>query len=241
MPIVISVGQATEDIYAQWRKYAWIIGLLLAALCALSVLLSVHLMRDLKRRDAMARKLTALATTDGLTGVSNRWHFDETIHREWQRAARTESTLALLMIDADHFKTYNDRHGHQAGDRLLQAIASAIMGGIRRGTDLGARFGGDEFAVLLPDTSLAGAARVADQIRDQFAVGCRDECFGKDARISIGVASPCRAQWASQAALLKAADDALYRAKQLGRNRIELAETEPCPPKQAADPPMRAA
>lgn len=233
LPIVIAVGQASDVIYAQWRKYAWIVGLLVATLCALSAMFSIHLLRDLKRRDAMARKLAELAATDGLTGLSNRWHFDETISSEWQRAQRTKSPLALLMIDADRFKTYNDRHGHQAGDCVLQTIGAAISGGIRRGTDLGARFGGDEFAVLLPETSLAGAAHVAEQIRKRFAADCSKQDLGEGAGISVGVACVVAIDSTPHTDLLEAADGALYRAKQLGRNRIELSEAESALPKHA--------
>ena len=126
LPVLIGVGQATRDIFEQWRTYALTMALLVAALCGLSALLAIHLMRDIRQRDAMERKLVALATTDGLTGVSNRRHFNEAIAGEWRKAQQTGSTLALLMIDADQFKLYNDRHGHQAGDRLLKIIGSVI-------------------------------------------------------------------------------------------------------------------
>ena len=126
LPIVVAVGQATADIYAQWRRYAWTIGALIATLTAMTGALAWFLLRELNwHRDAQ-QQLATLASTDGLTGLSNRWHFDDTIRREWRRARRDHTPIALLMIDADEFKTYNDGHGHQAGDRLLRTIGEAI-------------------------------------------------------------------------------------------------------------------
>ncbi len=115
LPIIIGVGQSTSDIYGQWRQYAWTLGLLIATLCAMSALLAWFLLRELKRHSRTEMKLAMLATTDGLTGLSNRWHFDETIRRAWRRASREQAPLALLMIDTDLFKAFNDSHGHQAG------------------------------------------------------------------------------------------------------------------------------
>ena len=224
LPIVVAVGQATADIYAQWRRYAWIIGALIAALTAMTGALAWFLLRELNwHRDAQ-QHLATLASTDGLTGLSNRWHFDDTIRREWRRARRDHTPIALLMIDADEFKTYNDSHGHQAGDRLLRTIGESITGTIQRGADLGARYGGDEFAVLLPGTTLEGAARVADQIRQRFNADCLEQGTTDGSKISIGAACLFPERAASHTTLLTAADEALYRAKDAGRNRTELAE-----------------
>ena len=188
LPIVVAVGQATADIYAQWRRYAWTVGALIAALTAMTGALAWFLLRELNwHRDAQ-QQLATLASTDGLTGLSNRWHFDDTIRREWRRARRDHTPVALLMIDADEFKTYNDGNGHQAGDRLLRTIGEAIASTIQRGADLGARYGGDEFAVLLPGTTLEGAARVADQIRQRFNADCLEQGTTDGAKISIGAA-----------------------------------------------------
>lgn len=234
LPIVLSIGQSTHDVFAQWRRYAWVIGLLTAALCVMSGTLATFLLRELKRRNIAERELATLASIDGLTGLSNRRHFDETIHREWRRGLREQTPLALLMIDTDLFKAYNDSHGHQAGDLLLKTIGGAIAVSIRRGIDLGARYGGDEFAVLLPATSLGGAARVADQIREQFITDCRTRGASDDARISVGVACLMPDAATDPSALLAAADGALYRAKNGGRNRTELAEPESVQPPEAA-------
>jgi diguanylate cyclase (GGDEF)-like protein len=223
LPVMVGVGQATQDIFEQWRTYALTMALLVAALCGLSALLAVHLIRDIRSRDDMERKLVTLATTDGLTGVSNRRHFNEAIGREWQKAQQSQSSLALLMIDADQFKIYNDRHGHQAGDRLLMLIGSAITRSIRAGFDVGARFGGDEFAVLLPGSSLAQAVEAADRIRERFRIECRVHGVGDDGKLSIGAASLAPGTASAHTDLLAAADGALYRAKREGRNRTECA------------------
>lgn len=140
---------------------------------------------------------------------------------------RNRAPVALLTIDADKFKLYNDSHGHQAGDRLLQAIAASIAAHVKRPSDIGARFGGDEFAGLLPDTFLGDAATLAERIREDLIVRCgADEIQRGNAQLSIGVASLVPGAEARYRDLVAAADKALYKAKHLGRNRTELAETD---------------
>jgi diguanylate cyclase (GGDEF)-like protein len=224
LPIFVSVGQATGDIYAQWLRYAWTIAILIAALAATAGVLGWFLLRELNWHTDAEQRLAMLASTDGLTGLSNRWHFDDTIRKEWRRARRDRTPVALLMIDADEFKIYNDSHGHQAGDQLLKVIGEAISGSMRRGTDLAARYGGDEFAALLPGTSLEGAAAVAHNIREHFNRVCREKGIADGAKISIGGACLIPERGAVHATLLTAADEALYRAKDGGRNRTELSE-----------------
>jgi diguanylate cyclase (GGDEF)-like protein len=228
LPIFVSVGQATGDIYAPWRSYAWTIAILVVALAAMSGALGWLLLRELNWHSETEQRLAMLATTDGLTGLSNRWHFDDTIRKEWRRARRDRTPVALLMIDADEFKAYNDSHGHLAGDGLLKVIGEAMLANVRRGADLGARYGGDEFAVLLPGTTLEGAAEVAGKIRAHFNRVCREQGLAdgakKEARISIGAACLIPERGAGHSTLLTAADEALYRAKDGGRNRTELAE-----------------
>ena len=149
------------------------------------------------------------------------------LDRQWRVAARTAAPLALLMIDSDHFKLYNDTFGHQAGDRLLMQIGEAIAGSLKRPSDLGARYGGDEFAVLLPGSRVEEAAAVAQQIRHAFVTACYAEGIsGKYSRLSIGVASLVPGAGGHMRDLVAAADEALYRAKELGRNRTEL-QTQP--------------
>ncbi len=222
LPLVIGVGQSTDDIYAEWRGYASIIGLSMALLCAMSLALALYLAREMRRRNEAETTLAVLARTDGLTGLANRRHFNEAIDCEWRRAQRERTPLALLMCDADGFKNYNDCHGHQAGDNLLQAVGAAMNQCVRRSSDVAARYGGDEFAILLPGVSADGAVRIAEQVRELFAEACI-QLGSALSSLSIGVASVIPKPGEDQASLVAAADEAVYRAKKLGRDRIEVA------------------
>src|SRR5665647_1489521 len=174
-PLVIAVGQSTKAIYAQWNSYAFGVIFVIMLLCAMAVLLSKYLVYELDRRKRAESQLAVLAATDVLTNLSNRRHFNETLGREWQRGGRDQLPLALMMIDVDNFQPYNDVHGHQAGDAMLKTRGAAIAGALNRGGDIGSRYGGDKFAVLLAGTTLDGARRVADKIRLNFATFCQRE------------------------------------------------------------------
>ena len=183
--------------------------------------------RELQRRETAEAKFAALAATDGLTALANRRYFDEILHREWRRSARTGAPLSLLMIDADNFKGFNDRHGHWKGDEALQSIAHVIQEAARRPGDLAARYGGEEFAVVLPDTDAEGASVIAEKIRTTISKDGTDR--GKPRpTVSIGVCMMRAADGGSSTDLVKAADSALYRAKANGRNRTEMA-SDPLP------------
>ncbi len=173
---------------------------------------------------AAFEQMESMAQTDGLTGLANRRRFDEVLHREWRRAVREGSSLALLLVDADRFKLFNDRYGHAAGDDCLRQVAVAVANAARRPGDLAARYGGEEFAVLLPNTDLAGALEVAERLRqDVLAVGL--EHLGNPpldvVSVSLGAAcvAPLPDDQADTDALLRATDSALYAAKASGRNR----------------------
>ncbi len=177
-------------------------------------------------RTALER-LEQMANTDALTGLANRRHFDECMRGEWRRCSRRQLPLSLLIIDADNFKSYNDRYGHLAGDECLKAIASQLGVVARRPGDLPARYGGEEFALLMPETGQNGALHVANQLCTSVQTLERihegNPPTGK-VSVSIGLAScipnapgsPC----ASTDDLLLAADKSLYKAKRDGRNRV---------------------
>ncbi len=224
LPLAVSIGQSNSDIYLQWNEYAFSIAFMIAVLCVSTYLLIAYLMYDLKRRAAAEDKLSILAATDALTGLSNRRHFNETLSREWKRTAREKEPLALLMIDADHFKHYNDAYGHPAGDHMIKIVGAAVASSLDRISDLGARYGGDEFAVLLPKTTLEGALNVADKIRFAFATLCEGEGVPK-LGLSIGAGCIMPSNGTHAGELVQFADRALYRAKDYGRNRTEATET----------------
>jgi diguanylate cyclase (GGDEF)-like protein len=222
LPLVVIVGQSNSFIYAQWYYFAFLTAFALSILFMGTVALSMYLASELTQRHAAESKLADLAATDSLTGLSNRRHFKEAMGREWQRAMRDLTPLALLMIDTDRFKAYNDTHGHQAGDHLLKTISTAISSATGRGGDIAARYGGDEFAVLLPSTSADGAKLVAERVHAALADLC--ERLGIiQTWLSIGVASLTPAADEQPSMLVELADKALYRAKELGRNRTEVA------------------
>ncbi len=179
-----------------------------------------------RRLDEANKELTRLSSVDGLTGISNRRQFDESLAREWARSLRSAAPLSLLMCDVDYFKQYNDLYGHQAGDECLIAVARVLQSRVKRPADVAARYGGEEFAIVLPDTDKDGAISVAETVREGIAeLKMRHEGAKIGMlSISIGVASVIATREGSAAEmLLAAADTALYAAKQKGRNRVESA------------------
>jgi len=174
-----------------------------------------------------AEQLQQQVNRDGLTGLYNRRYFDGRLEAEWRRHQRMSAPLGLIMIDIDHFKAYNDGYGHLEGDACLQRISEVLKVGTRRSGEVVARFGGEEFVVILPNISLDEAEKYGGWICDQVRSLELPHKFSNTAdivTISVGVAScvpdPCRAP----IALIEQADQALYRAKAAGRNRLEVAE-----------------
>jgi len=169
------------------------------------------------------RALQEMAHRDGLTGLANRRHFDESLLQAFRGARRRRCPLGLLMLDIDHFKAYNDRYGHIAGDARLRRVACAVQEVVRRPDDIAARYGGEEFAVLLPATDLEGAIAVGDTIR--LAIGALlIEHLGSPsgtASVSVGASSVLpRTTDRDPVRLVDTADRALYRAKAGGRNQV---------------------
>jgi diguanylate cyclase (GGDEF)-like protein len=216
-PLFVVVGKPLDSILSLWRTEVTRIGAIMLALIVFVLAVTLFLAREIGRRAQAEDKLEELATTDALTGLKNRRKFDIAIDAEWRRAARQKMPLALLMIDADHFKAYNDTFGHQAGDEVLVGVAICISDSVRRAGDCAARYGGEEFAVLLPGTSAAEALKVAETIR----IKVHD--WSDHTTVSVGVVSLTPTAAMDWLELLKAADKALYAAKAGGRNRSVLA------------------
>ncbi|MDA9439480.1 diguanylate cyclase [Bradyrhizobium sp. CCBAU 51745] len=184
----------------------------------------VETLRDLTDQKRAETALKELATKDGLTGLSNRRAFDQMLTSEWARAQRTQKPLALLFVDVDHFKLFNDEHGHQNGDECLRAVARVVRRYALRPLDLASRYGGEEFALILPEMGCDDACTIAEEIRRavmalQIAHGAR----GAGDRVTLSVGVACHVPGEADGTpnnLLNAADQALYAAKRLGRNRV---------------------
>jgi diguanylate cyclase (GGDEF)-like protein len=189
-----------------------------------------HLAEMVAAQTAMALQHARLATTDALTGLYNRRHFELSLVAECARARRSGRPLGLLMIDVDRFKRFNQRYGHPAGDAVLRQVASTLVKGVR-GTDILARLGGEEFAAVLPEADLAAVEAVAERLRQAVAIGRPIEFEGRQlpsVRISLGGVSRSDNR-VSAVELVRLADGALRRAKRSGRNRALILGREPEP------------
>jgi diguanylate cyclase (GGDEF)-like protein len=178
-----------------------------------------------RKLEAVNEELQRLVGLDGLTQVANRRHFDEYLHREWQRMQREQLPLSLVLCDIDYFKPYNDTHGHPAGDRCLSQVAMALQDAAKRPGDLVARYGGEEFAIILPNTHTVGAMSVAERVCDaikSLEIPHTSSVVSQFVTLSSGTASIVPQLGLTPDALLAAADKALYQAKAEGRNRAAL-------------------
>ncbi|WP_268799871.1 response regulator [Pseudomonas huanghezhanensis] len=167
--------------------------------------------------------LQRLMNSDGLTGLSNRRHFDEYLELEWRRAMREQGQLSLMMIDVDYFKAYNDSFGHLEGDEALRQVAKAIRGSCSRPSDLPARYGGEEFALVLPNTSPGGARLLAEKLRQTIAgmsIPHNAPTEGSVLTVSIGLATVVPQAGSHSRQLIQSADQGLYAAKHNGRNQV---------------------
>lgn len=182
-----------------------------------------NLSRELQTKTS---ELSRFAAADGLTGIAGRSHFDARLAAEWRRAQRDSSHLSLILLDIDFFKDYNETYGHAAGDECLKKIARTLSASVTRAGDHAARFGGEEFAVLLPNTDKLGALVVAEAIRvavATLAIENRVSAIHRYVTVSVGTATLFPAEGQSPEALVAAADEALYHAKQSGRNIVRQA------------------
>jgi len=186
---------------------------------ALLVLVALVFAGPIVRMLADLRRAASQATTDSLTGIANRRTFDEELALEWRRAERIGDSLALILLDLDHFKRVNDMHGHQAGDLVLRRVAEVLGSGMRQ-IDLFARYGGEEFAVLVPETELDGALLLAERLRSQLAAERVELSGGHALEITASFGAAAKGSLARPEELVAAADQALYEAKRTGKNRV---------------------
>ncbi|CUI08714.1 probable two-component response regulator [Janthinobacterium sp. CG23_2] len=235
-PLFVAVGLATDETLANWRANAYISTAWVVILLLILNWMGLRLFRQVILRDELEeqlrnaqlalvtknRSLKLLARNDGLTGIANRRLFDARLDAEFNRATRDGTSLALVLLDVDFFKKYNDHYGHPAGDACLQFIGQCIRTGRRRAGNLAARVGGEEFAILLPNTDLYGAIVVAESVRRSIASAGREHQANPVGivTISCGVHALVPARGMESKQLVEAADKALYLAKSTGRNRV---------------------
>lgn len=189
----------------------------------------VELMEVTGRLEEVVKQLEKLSSIDGLTQVSNRRLFDQYLAAEWQRLQRNGVPLGLILADIDHFKLYNDTYGHLGGDECLKTVAQTLDKVVHRGGDLVCRYGGEEFAVILPETDSKGALAVGEAIRkaiEDLNMEHSTSLVSNAVTLSVGAASVIPVQELTPQWLIERADQALYEAKGRGRNRVVLGNTE---------------
>ncbi len=229
--LIVTAGVDKHRVLRSWRENVYYTGLMVAlmlgglAVAVPMVLRMVDGEAETKAELAAANeRLAVLSVTDQLLGIANRRRFDEIIETEWRRSGRTGLPLSLLMIDVDKFKAFNDLFGHQEGDHCLRRVADAVKSAVQRPHDVVARYGGEEFVVILSDTDAEGARAVAERIRAAVweAEMLHPASPFLRVTISVGVASLVANPGQAASELITLADRALYRAKDLGRNGVQL-------------------
>ena len=233
LPLILNVALSTRDVEADWLAKATVLGGIVLVLCGLTIALSLLFGRELRRRETMQDELAALSRTDSLTGLPNRRWFEDRFARAVEAAGHGGQPLALLIVDADHFKRYNDRYGHPVGDEILKGLGRRIAASVHRPQDLVSRIGGEEFAILLPNTDTAGAVRIAGKVHAEVAaLAVPSAGIGAGAvTVSIGLACTGPAG-AAPLDLYRLADGALYAAKNGGRNQTRIAEVPTAPQRE---------
>jgi diguanylate cyclase (GGDEF)-like protein len=181
------------------------------------------------------RRVASQAATDSLTGLANRWTFDEELALEWRRAERVGDPLGLILFDLDNFKSINDTYGHQAGDEVLRVVGRVLAASVRQ-VDLAARYGGEEFGVIVPETDLRGAIELAERLRTALAAEQIELPGGDSLSVTASFGAAVKGDLAGGEELVAAADEALYEAKRAGKNRVA-----PEPEREPADRASRPA
>jgi diguanylate cyclase (GGDEF)-like protein len=180
------------------------------------------------------RRVASQATTDSLTGLANRWTFDEELALEWRRAERVGDPLALILLDIDNFKTINDTQGHQAGDEVLRKVGEVLAASVRQ-VDLAARYGGEEFAVIVPETDLDGAIDLAERLRKALESEQIELQNGTRVSVTASLGAAVKGDLPGGEKLVAAADERLYEAKRAGKNQVV---PQPAKKKRAASKPV---
>lgn len=241
--LIVVFAPSYDDLLADWRHRSLVIALLALLLSGAFTYVVWALVFVLRYRIALQAQISHLADTDALTGVSNRRSLDKSLERIWSACRDSGAPLSVLFVDADHFKAYNDDHGHAAGDEALKLIAHCLRAQTRPGIDTVARYGGEEFVIVLPDCGLAQALQVAERIRASIENGAPSVSSAASAAsaasasppshaaakpmppvtVSVGCSTLRPAAGGSAALALRAADRALYAAKDCGRNCVSAA------------------
>ena len=246
IPVIVSAGGAVADglpMVLAYGAHDYIRKPFIEYEFLARVRSALRLKHEIDRRKARERELieatrqlsylnsmlTRLSLIDGLTGIANRRNFDRVHDLEWRRASRNNHEISLIMIDIDHFKAYNDHYGHQGGDECLRLVARTLKEALRRPGDALCRYGGEEFGVILPETSREGALTVAENLRlaiDQAKIPHRASTIAGHVTLSLGVATLLPAGILNFKQLIEEADQSLYQAKVLGRNRVTCHQGE---------------
>lgn len=242
-PLIVTVALSKQEMLREWRETTWIQTLWIVLLCAITALVGSLVVRAVRQRvkveldlgqtrDELTKaneRLAQLASYDGLTGLANRRAFDETLERDFAESCRSGQPLSLIMIDVDHFKQYNDLHGHPQGDWCLQQVARAIESAARRPLDFVARYGGEEMVMVLPNTDAAGALIVAEMARSIVEALHIPHSTQPPLKVSVSVGVASRTfdnDLQDMQALVQRADEALYQAKTAGRNQVVMHQKE---------------
>lgn len=222
LPLVVNVGLSVQDIHKDWWVRMLLAGTVVTLCCGAIIVVTLRLGRELRRRMDAEAALLALVDTDGLTGLANRRCFDRVLDEAWRRTGETGAPLSLLMIDADRFKAFNDLFGHAAGDEVLREIGRCLGAHAQRPGELAARFGGEEFAMVLPGLARPEAMQLADTVRRSIEhLGIEHPAASSGLlTISIGCACASRKTMRGPEDLVASADAALYRSKRGGRNAV---------------------